>query len=93
MAAGSSGRGLHSAFVVLSDDQSTAIVLWVAHTYATAAAVVTVYLWVTSPEKRSGKTGLLEVLNLLAANTWLTGGTTKAALVRKVHPMLPPPTR
>ena len=45
---------------------------------------MTAYLSVTSPEKRSGKTRLLEVLRLLVANPWLTGGTTKAALVRKV---------
>jgi tetratricopeptide (TPR) repeat protein len=84
------GGWLHQAerfvrrFVVLSDDQGCATALWTAHTHAIEAAVVTAYLLVTSPEKRSGKTRLLEVLNLLAANTWLTGGTTKAALVRKV---------
>lgn len=72
-------------FVVLTDDQACAIVLWVAHTHVIEAAVVTAYLSVTSPEKRSGKTRLLEVLRLLVANPWLTGGTTKAALVRKMH--------
>jgi Protein of unknown function (DUF3631) len=71
-------------FVVLTDDQACAIALWVAHTYVVEAAVVTPYLWISSPEKRSGKTRLLEVLRLIVANPWLTGGTTKAALVRKV---------
>ena len=72
-------------FVVLTDDQACAIVLWVAHTHAIEAAAVTAYLTVTSSEKRSGKTRLLEVLRLIVAKPWLTGGTTKAALVRKMH--------
>lgn len=76
-------------FVILSDDQATAVVLWTAHTHAIAAATVTAYLSITSPEKRSGKTRLLEVLRLLVANPWLTGGTTKAALVRKIHRDVP----
>lgn len=71
-------------FVVLSDHQACAVALWAAHSYAIEAAVVTPYLWITSPEKRSGKTRLLEVLRLIVAKPWLTGGTTKAALVRKV---------
>src|SRR5436190_24259750 len=71
-------------FVVLSDDQAVAVALWVAHTHAIESAVATPYLSISSAEKRSGKTRLLEVLALLVAKPWLTGGTTKAALVRKV---------
>ena len=71
-------------FVVLTDDQAAAVVLWVAHTHAIEAAYVTAYLSVTSAEKRSGKTRLLEVLRLLSANPWLTGHTSKPALVRKI---------
>ena len=78
-------------FVVLSDQQACAVVLWAAMTHAVAAFVVVAYLSISSPEKRSGKTRLLEVLDLLASRPWLTGGTTKAALVRKMdrdHPTL-----
>jgi uncharacterized protein DUF3631 len=71
-------------FVVLSDEQTAAVVLWIVHTHAFDAAHATGYLAITSAEKRSGKTRLLEVLELLVAVPWLTGRTTAAALVRKI---------
>jgi hypothetical protein len=71
-------------FVVLSEEQADAVALWVLHTHALPAADTTPYLAITSAEKRSGKTTLLEVLELLVARPWLTGRTTTAALVRKV---------
>jgi hypothetical protein len=43
-----------------------AVVLWVAHTYAIELADATPYLAISSPEKQSGKTRLLECLQLLA---------------------------
>ena len=43
-----------------------AVVLWVAHTYAIEHAEATPYLAISSPEKQSGKTRLLECLALLA---------------------------
>jgi hypothetical protein len=43
-----------------------AIVLWVAHTHAIEWAEATPYLAISSPEKQSGKTRLLECLQLLA---------------------------
>jgi hypothetical protein len=69
---------------VLTEGQVVAAVLWVAHTHALAAADATPYLSITSAEKRSGKTRLLEVLELLVARPWFTGRTTAAALVRKI---------
>jgi hypothetical protein len=71
-------------FVVLSDHQATAIALWVAHTHAIAAAECTPYLHIWSATKGSGKTRLLELLQWLVALAWLTGRTTRAALVRKI---------
>jgi hypothetical protein len=76
-------------FVVLSENQADAITLWVLHTHALEAAETTPYLAITSPEKRSGKTRLLEVLELLVARPWLTGRTTAAALARKVDALTP----
>src|SRR5215204_1869767 len=72
-------------FVVLSDTQAVAVSLWVAHTYALASADATPYLSITSAEKASGKTLLLDVLRLLVANPWFTGRTTTAALTRKIE--------
>jgi hypothetical protein len=72
------------AYVVLTGDQSAAATLWAAHTHAVEAADTTLYLQVTSAEKRSGKSRLLEVLSLLASRSWITGRTSAAALYRKV---------
>jgi hypothetical protein len=76
-------------FVVLSDDQAAAVVLWAAHTHAFEAATATPYLSISSAEMESGKTRLLEVLRLLVANPWFTGRTTTAALTRKIDRAAP----
>jgi hypothetical protein len=72
-------------FVNLARAQVVIIVLWIVHTYALDAADVTPYLAITSPEKRCGKTRLLEVLEILVAGPWLTGRATAAVLYRKIH--------
>ena len=56
-----------SRFVVLARSEAlVAVVLWVSHTYAIEHAEATPYLAISSPEKQSGKTRLLECLTLLA---------------------------
>ena len=76
-------------FVILSESQLIAIALWVMHTHAFDVADTTPYLNISSPEKRSGKTRLLEVLELLVARPWFTGRVTAAVLARKVDAMCP----
>jgi len=71
-------------YVVLSDAQADALALWLCHTHAVDAAETTPYISITSPEKRSGKTRLLEALSLLVARPWYTGRVSAAVLVRKV---------
>jgi hypothetical protein len=71
-------------FVVLGMHELVAVVLWIVHTHAIDACDTTGYLNVTSPEKASGKTRLLEVLEFLVRDSWLAASTTAAALVRKV---------
>jgi hypothetical protein len=71
-------------FVVVSPMQVIAISLWVLHTHLIAVAEATPYLSITSPEKRSGKTRLLEVLELLVARAWMTGRVSAAVLSRKI---------
>jgi hypothetical protein len=89
------GAHLHRAedfsrrFVVLSDDQGAAVVLWIAHTHAFDAAAATPYISISSAEMESGKTRLLEVQSLLVRNPWFTGRTTPAALVRKIDKAAP----
>lgn len=70
-------------FVSLSDTQARVAVAWIVHTHTFDAADSTPYLAVTSAEKQSGKTRLLEVLETLVANPWLTGRVTAAVLIRK----------
>ena len=71
-------------FVSLSRFQTTVVALWVVHTYLVSAIDCTPYLAITSAEKQSGKTRLLEILETIVANPWLTGRVTAAVLSRKV---------
>ena len=83
--------GFLRRYVVMSDVQRDAAALWVAHGHAFEAADATPYLHATSAEKESGKTRLLEALELVVARPLKTGGTTAAALARAVA-QKPPPT-
>ena len=82
-------RGLIMRYVVLEPSQADAVALWVAHTHAIDVAETTPYLAINSAEKRSGKTRLLEILELLVNRPWSTGRTTAAALSRKVDKTCP----
>jgi hypothetical protein len=77
-------RGFIRRYMVLSNEQLDAVTLWVAHTHAIDAAEFTPYLAITSAEKQSGKTRILEILETLTANPWLTGRVTAAVLYRKI---------
>jgi hypothetical protein len=72
-----------------SDAQSLAVALWVAHAHAIEAADVTAYLEITSPSKRSGKTRLLEILELLAPRPLRTANISDAALFRIIDEARP----
>lgn len=64
--------------------EAAAIDLFVFHTWAIGGAHATPYLVVVSPERRTGKTRLMEVLRLLTRCPWHTTSTTEAALFRKI---------
>jgi uncharacterized protein DUF3631 len=76
-------------FVVLTLAQATIVSLWVFHTHCFEAAEATPYLAITSAEKQSGKTRLLEVLALLVERPWFTARVTAAVLVRKIDASTP----
>lgn len=76
-------------FVVLTEEQAWAMALWTAHTYAFESAEATPYIHVTSPEKRSGKTRLLETAEVIVNKPWLTGRVTPAVLARKIDAECP----
>src|SRR5262249_36300585 len=58
--------------------------LWVAHTHVLEAFDVTPYLHVHSPQKRSGKTRLLELLEPLVRHPWRVVEPTAATVYRKI---------
>lgn len=76
--------GFVRRYVVLGQAELDAIALWIVHTHAFEAAEATPYLAISSAEKASGKTRLLETLELVVASPWLTGRVTAAVLTRKV---------
>ncbi|MBK9966146.1 MAG: DUF3631 domain-containing protein [Holophagales bacterium] len=71
-------------FVILSAEQAALCALWVVHTFAIEAADVTPYLIVTSPERRCGKSRLLEVLRGLVLRAWYVVRPSEAVLFRKL---------
>jgi hypothetical protein len=66
-------------FLVISDAQAVALCLFILYTYAAEQFECAPYLQITSAEKRSGKSRLLEVLELLVNRPWLTSRTSAAA--------------
>ncbi len=67
-----------------STAQPVAVSLWVAHAHAVGASEVSPYLTITSPEKRSGKSRLLEVLRLIVPRPWSVISPSEAVLFRKI---------
>jgi hypothetical protein len=82
-------RALIRRFVALEDAQADAVTLWTAHTHLVNAFSVTPYLAITSAEKRSGKTRLLEVLELAVREPLPTANISDAALFRVVAKQSP----
>lgn len=72
-------------YVSLTEAQARVIAVWVIHTYTIGIADATPYLSITSAEKQSGKTRLLEVLEPVVDKPWLTGKVTAAILPRKIE--------
>src|SRR4051812_30524857 len=73
-----------SRYVVCTEAQRTAIALWIVHTHVIDAAEATPYLAVTSAEKQSGKSRLLDVIAQLVARPWHAVEPSDAVLFRKI---------
>ena len=67
-----------------SDPQLVAVTLWAAHTHIAHRLRTTPYLHITSPEPESGKSQLLDVLELVVFNPWLVVLPSPAVLFRKI---------
>jgi hypothetical protein len=73
-----------SQYVVLTDHQVVTVTLWICHTHSYQAADITPYINPRSAEKRSGKTRLIEVVQLLVSNPLKADNISVAALARLV---------
>jgi hypothetical protein len=73
----------------MTEAQAATVALWIAHTYVLDAAESTPYLDITGPERRVGKSRLLEVLALLTREPIETANISEAALFRIVSEKAP----
>ena len=76
-------------YVVLTEAQYVAVALWVAHAHALGATSTTPYLHVTSAEAESGKSRLLEALELLVPRPLYAATLTPAVIYRAVQKLTP----
>jgi hypothetical protein len=76
--------GFLRRYVVMSEPQAQAVALWIVHTHALNACEASPLLAITSAEKRSGKTRLLDVLELLVARPWRVVTPSEAVVFRKL---------
>ena len=85
---------LYKAFrrhVVLEKNEALALSLWVIHTHALGAADTAPRLAITSPEKRCGKSTVMELLTYLVRRPLSASNLTSAAVFRTIeraHPTL-----
>jgi hypothetical protein len=72
-------------YVVMAPEQLLVVALWIVHTHCIEHFDQTPYLSVTSPERRCGKSRLLEILELLVARPWMQVIPSEAVLYRHIH--------
>jgi putative DNA primase/helicase len=72
-------------YVVMSSHAADTAALWVLHTYLLEYFGVSPRLAITSPEKRCGKTTLLDVLSCLVMRPLSTANATASAIFRVVE--------
>lgn len=71
-------------FVVIPEPELTGLALYVLHTWSWEHCQVTPYIYINSPVKQSGKTRLLEVLELLVRRPMRASSITSSALYRVI---------
>jgi Protein of unknown function (DUF3631) len=76
-------------YVMLSEQDALAAALWVLHTYCFETFACTPRLAITAPEKRCGKTTLLDVIKLLVPRPLSTANISAAATFRTIETARP----
>ena len=69
--------------------QAVVIAVWIAHSHAIEATDFTPYLHISSPEKRCGKSRVLDLLMLLVRAAWAVVSPSEAVLYRKIASACP----
>ena len=82
-------RAVLGRYLVLPEMAAEALALWVVHTYAFTLRQVTTYIGVVSPEKRCGKTTLLELLGRLANRSLTAANISPSAMFRAIEQTQP----
>jgi hypothetical protein len=77
--------GAIRSYVILSDNEATAVALWVLLCHAFDAFNISPRLAITSPEKQCGKTTLLDVLGCLVPRPLLTANTSASPIFRAIE--------
>ena len=72
-------------YVVVKIEQAEIMAAWIMHSYVFELFEVTPYLFVSSPEKESGKSTLVRILRAVACRGMLSTGISAAALARRVE--------
>jgi hypothetical protein len=78
-----------SRFVILPKWAAETLALWVLHTYAFELREVSTYIGIESPEKRCGKTTLLEVLSKLVNRPIVAANISSSAFFRVIEETRP----
>jgi|ERR1035437_966386 hypothetical protein len=77
-------------YVVLpSDDHALVLALWVLHTWTFEQSRTTPYIYVHSADKQSGKTRLIEVLEILVRNPMRATSVTPSVMFRAIDTLRP----
>jgi putative DNA primase/helicase len=80
---------LYKRYVALPEGAADMLALWTEHTYAIDAFVITPRLAVVSPQKRCGKTTLMELIDAAACGTLSAANISTAALFRAIEQWRP----
>lgn len=75
----------YERYLVATPAQLAALALWTLHTHCADAAESTPYLSISSAEKESGKTRVLEAAELVVAKPLATANISEAALFRSIE--------
>ncbi len=71
------------------ESQAYVVAVWVAHSWGIESFDYTPYLHIYSPEKRCGKTLVLDILKMLIPNPWSVVGPSEAVLFRAIDAKKP----